>query len=258
MKTQDQFKPINDLGVLLVGPPLSGKTCVAMQFPAPYIISTDHKIKNAVQLLPPGKQWWFDYVDTDDNGKPVAEADQWTRATTLLKKGCADPNVQTVIWDNLSDLSGILQSHIIANGGTKLRVGGEQVFEMSHWQPFKLLLQRAIAYARGSGKIFVLCCHETVERDEVSGMLTYLPLIPGQLRGQLGGYFTDVWRTEVDVVPGKPPRYYVRTTPTPRQALGHSVLGLPSEFVFDWNKFAALMSGSQKEPDLTGNNKTNT
>jgi hypothetical protein len=249
MKTHTDYKPSNDFGLLLIGPPLSGKTTVAMQFPRPYIISTDHKIKNAVERIPKGQPWYYDYVDIDDTGKPVDPINQWTRATDLLKKGCADPNVQTVIWDNLSDLSGILQTHIIANGGTKLTVGGEKVFEQQHWQPFKLLMQRSIAYARGSSKMFIVCCHESIERDEVTGMLIYQPLIPGQLKGQLGGFFTDVWRTEVEVVPNKPPRYYVRTVPTPRMSLGHSIAGLPPEFVFDWPTFSRLMSGSQKEPD---------
>ena len=242
MQNQANYKPNNDFGLLLIGPPLSGKTTVAMQFPDPYIISTDHKIKNAIRSLPKDKKWYFDYVDVDDNNKLIEPELQWKRATDLLKKGCVDPNVKTVIWDNLSDLSGILQNHIIANGGTKLMVGGERVFEMQHWQPFKLLMARAIALARSSGKMFIVCCHESVEKDEVSGMLLYQPLIPGQLRGQLGGFFTDVWRCEVDAPPGRSPRYFVRTAPMPRMALGNSILGLPQEFVFTWDEFAKLMN----------------
>ena len=252
MNLSTSFRPENSFGLLLIGPPLSGKTSVAMQFAKPYIISTDHKIQNAVSRIPAGKEWFYDYVDVD-NGKPVPYEQQWTRATQLLKAGCTDPNVQTVIWDNLSDLSGMLQAHVIANGGTKLIVGGEKVFEMQHWQPFKLLMQRAISFARGSGKMFIVCCHEDTEKDEVTGVLTYKPLVPGQLRGQLGGMFTDVWRCEVTTNPGKPPTYFVRTSPTPRMALGNS-LGLPQEFVFTWDEFQKHMNnfappvGVEKQP----------
>ena len=258
MKQHIEFKPGEDFGLLLVGPPLSGKTTVAMQFPSPYIISTDHKIKNAVQRIPPGQPWWFDYVDVDDKGQPVAPEKQWTRATDLLKAGCVNPVVKTVIWDNLSDLSTMLQAHIIASatGGKQLTVSGEKVMEMSQWQPFKLLMQRSIALARSSGKMFVVCCHEAIEKDEVTGTLTYRPLIPGQLRDQLGGFFTDVWRCEVEANPGRPPKYYVRTAPMPRMALGNSVNGLPQEFVFSWETFNALMSGSFREQDIQKTNKT--
>jgi len=249
MKTQNDYKPVNDFGLLLIGPPLSGKTTVAMQFPNPYIISTDRKIGNATSRLLKDKKWWFDYVDVDDANQPVALDKQWTRATDLLKAAPSKPEIQTIIWDNLSDLSNMLYAHIIANGGTKLTVGGERVFEQQHWQPFKLLMSRAISFARSSGKLFVVCCHEDIEKDEVTGTLTYRPLIPGQLKNQLGGFFTDVWRTEVSASPSQAAKYYVRTVPTPRMALGNSIAGLPIEFEFEWSKFQALMSGSQKEPN---------
>lgn len=242
MKTQSDYVPQNDFGLLLVGPPLSGKTTVAMQFPDVYVISTDHKLKNAIQRLPAGKKWWYDYVDVDDFGRSVPYHEQWARATTLLKNACVDPQIRTIVWDNLTDLSGMLQAHIIANGGSKLVVGGEKVMEQTHWQPFKLLLQRSIALARGSGKVFIVCCHEVIDKDEISGMMVYRPLVPGQLRDHLGGFFTDVWRCETDVVPGKPIRYFVRTVPTPRMSLGRSVAGLPDEFVFDWDTFSKLLN----------------
>lgn len=260
MKSFNDYSPSNDFGLLLVGPPLSGKTTVAMQFPDPYIISTDHKIKNAVSRLPNGKLWWFDYVDVDDTGAVLSPDKHWTRATDLLKKAMSDPRIRTIIWDNLSDLSTMLQTHIISasNSSKQLSVAGEKVMEMSQWQPFKLLMQRSIALARSSGKIFIVCCHEAIDKDEVTGTLTYRPLVPGQLRDQLGGFFTDVWRTEVETTPGKPPKYFVRTSPTPRMALGNSVVGLPQEFAFEWSTFHALMqgSGSQKEPNNATTNKT--
>lgn len=227
MKSNTEFKPSNDFALLLVGPPLAGKTNVAMCFPTPYFISTDRKLQNAVARHP-GKKFFYDYIDAEP-------AKRWTQLTELLKAAGQNPEIQTIVIDNLTDVCTYLIDHIIANGGTKLTVGGEKVMEMTHWQPFKILLTRLITVGKSMGKMFIVCAHEAVEKDEVTGVLNYKPLIPGSMQNQLGAYFTDVWRCETEQV-GKEVSYIVRTTPTPRMALGNS-LNLPSTFKFTWTEF---------------------
>lgn len=244
MKTNTQYTPLNDLALLLVGPPLSGKTNVAMAFPAPYIISTDHKLNNAVSRFP-GKEFFYDYGDVDtDTGQPIESPKRWNRVCELVKKNYSDPRVKTIVIDNLTDLAGYLIDHIIANGGTKLTVGGEKVMEQQHWQPFKLLMTRFINTLKMTGKFVVVCAHETIDKDDVTGTLLYRPLIPGQLKDTLGQYFTDVWRTECEKV-SNGIVYRVRTAPTSRMSLG-SQFKLPQEFVFTWEEFEKAMKGGAK------------
>src|SRR2546421_7498018 len=101
MKTCNEYKMEQDFALLLIGPPLSGKTVVALQFPDPYIISTDHKIGNALKFLPPGKKWWYSYTDIDEAGKVVEFTDRYSRLCDLVVKATASPEPKTIILDNI-------------------------------------------------------------------------------------------------------------------------------------------------------------
>jgi len=238
MLASTSFTPSKEFALLLIGPPLSGKTNVAMSFPTPYFFSTDRKLGNAV-VRHNNKAFFYDY--------PCAEPDKrWDTMCAALKLAMVDPKIETIVVDNLTDVTQFLIDHIIAHGGTKLTVGGEKVMEMNHWQPFKLLMTKLITTLKSCGKMIVVCAHETIDKDEVTGMLSYTPNIPGALRTTLGAYFTDVWHCETELV-GKECKYIVRTMPTPRMALGNS-LGLPQTFSFTWEEFNKQLKHITTQP----------
>lgn len=234
------YKPEQDFALLLVGPPLSGKTTVAMQLPDPCILSTDRKLRNAVSRIKPGAKWWYEYVEMTPGPGPTA----WERFVAQTKKAATEPDVKSIIWDNLTDLGAILMEHILFKDPPKLQVGGEKVPEKQHWQPFRDLMRKAIAVMRSSGKLFCVCAHEMVDSDDMSGSLLYRPLIGGQLKDNVGGYFTDVWRCETKLNAQGGVTYYVRTQPMPRMALGNT-LGLPKEFEFTQEDFLKRLSEVQ-------------
>lgn len=237
MKSAADFKPSSEFALLLLGPPFSGKTNVLMSFPEPYIISTDKKLSNAVARHP-GKQFWYDYVSEDtESGVGIPEAKRWDRLTDLIVKAKDKPG-KTLGIDNLSDVGMWLISYILSQPSgdrKKLMVGGQQVMDQAHWGPYATLLERFIWACRASGKMVVVCCHETIKEDKLTGTLHYKPSIQGQLQDRLGKIFTDTWRCVVETT-ATGPRYRVQTVPDSRSELGSSVQGLPARFDFSWEE----------------------
>lgn len=232
MKSGSTYVPLNDFSLLLIGPPLTGKTNVALQFPDPWIFSTDRKVQNAVGRVKPAK-WWFTYSDETDDGQVVHPDNQWLHLTENAKQAAVNPEVKTLVFDHGTDMAQILLRHVIRETSGKA-VGEASVKpEIQHYNPFADLFRRFISTMKRSKKFVILVIHEMIEKDEGTGTMVYRPLIPGQLRDNLGGLFTNVWRTEIVAGPTGAPQYIVRAQPTPRNALGNS-LNLPPTFTFSW------------------------
>lgn len=237
MNSNKNFQPEKQFSLLLIGPPLSGKTNVAMGFPKPYFLSTDKKLANAVQRHP-GKEFYYDYTTIDETGKAVEESKRWERLVKLLGEAIKNPEVETIVFDNLTDIGVYVQDWLLAHpcgkADTPLLIGGVKCMAQAHWRPFKTKILELIRLAQASGKYVVVCCHEGVEKDELTGQQRYVPLIGGELKGMLGAIFTDVWHCEVEQGL-KGIEYKVRTQPTGRMALGTS-LNLPASFVFSFEE----------------------
>jgi len=212
-----------------------------MEFPSPYFFDADDKLANAVQRHP-GKKFFWDNGLRNSAGGPIEGPKRWENAVKCLKEAWVSPEVETIVIDSGSSLSTFLIEHILqfpSTAKTTLMVGGIKVMDQSMWMPFRDLWTRLIMACRASGKLTVLIMHEESDKDEESGTFVHRPLIPGQLKNNIGGLFTDVWRTETKQVMGKnqiETRYFVRTQPTSKMALGNS-LGLPAEFKFTTKAF---------------------
>lgn len=231
MKTQENFTAAQTFGLLLVGPPKSGKTNVAMCFPDPYVLDCDMNLQSAVQRHP-GKKFFYDCPDLDEAGKELPREKKWLRLVELTKANMLSPLTKANVVDSLSKVSEYLCDYLVDKGATgkDLSIGGEKMMTLQLWYPYKVLFTRYIAMLRSCGKPLVMCAHEKIDKDEVSGTLMYRPNVSGGLVDNIGMYFTDVWRCEVDKI-GNEYKYYVRTMPIPRvQSLGNS-LGLPETFV---------------------------
>lgn len=233
----EAYKKNPSLAVLLIGPPLVGKTNTAFQFPDPYILDADDKMLNAVTRFPDKKFKW-DCPLRKPDGTPIPDIDQWQYVQdACINPALKDPWIKTIIIDSASAVNEMIKRHIMKHPtpGSKgpLMVGGEKVMEMSQWQPFGDIWRRLIMGCRASGKILIVTAHERVEKDEMSGQLMYRPLVPGAFGDGMGGLFTDVWHCEAEVGPdlknpGKTKtNYKVRTQPTARIVLG-SGLQMPA------------------------------
>ena len=222
-----------------MGPALTGKTNVAIEFPKPYFIDLDKKLTNAVQRHPT-KEFWYDYVDVDDKGKPIQEALRYKRLIQLMKKAVVNPEIETIVIDGLSQVGICLMDHILADEKNPTLIGGVQVPTLKHWQPFGILLTKLIMLGRASEKKFICVAHTGTEKDENTGISMEVPLVQSNTRYKLASMFTDVWNTSAKVRGGKP-EYKVRTQPKANLALVSSVPGIPAEFEFTWDEYQKHM-----------------
>jgi hypothetical protein len=238
MQTNTDFSQSNDLSVLLIGPPLTGKTNLAMCFPRPWFASTDRKLGNAVSRHP-GKEFYYDYFDHLDPDK------RFVALVEATLKAIADPKVETIVHDNLTDIQDYIIGHILGIDAPKLTVGGEKSMEKQHWGPFASLLKRLISKTKQSKKYYILICHERIVESALDGMLLYQPMLGGAMKDLLPGLFTNVWRTETEVS-GTDVQYYVRTVPSNRSSYLGNSLGLPANFKFTWEEFAKKLNPTTK------------
>jgi hypothetical protein len=230
MHPSTNYRASATFALLFMGPPLTGKTNWLFEFPDLYVLDCDDKMANAIQRHK-NKQFWFDRALVDDKGVPVPPELRWTHCTNCLKAACVDPKIKTIGIDSLTPFADYLIAHIL-NTGSKLIIGGIKCMEQQHWTPFKMLMTQCLMMLRASGKYIVVNCHEATDKDEITGAMTYKPMISGQLKDIITGMFTDNWHAETkqSFLEGKVvTEYFVRTQPTARIALGNS-LGLPIEF----------------------------
>jgi hypothetical protein len=225
MKTASQFSTKASFGLLLVGEPGSGKTNTAMEFPDPYFIDWgDSNLKSAVERHQ-GKNFNYDVVDLDDNGKEVPPPQRWARAQKLLKDNGPDKAVGTIVDDSLSMIQTALTDHLCATGGgaeNPLVIGGIRCMTLSLWQPFATLLRSRVLFARSLGKPYIMTAHIKVDEREIGGSKYNKPAVSGSMGQDIARLFSDYWACEVEsgltdkTLYPRGVRYYVRTAPTNR------------------------------------------
>ena len=224
--------------LLLIGTPKAGKTVFATCFPDPWVLDCDNNLAGAIryhqQMGAPLNPLWFDDPQTVPN-----PAHRWKFCEIAIAEAVKAPEVKTIIVDGLSLLALYLETTILANsqqgnGMKDLVIAGEKVMNQSHWNPFKNMMSRLVMSARSAGKPFIMTCHETTEVSESGAIQAYRPLISGQLRGNLAGFFTDCWRCETSVVQTDKlhplgVKYSVRFQPRNMMQIGNSLAIKASE-----------------------------
>jgi len=256
MKSNTDYKITNNLAVILVGEPKTGKTRAMASFPDPYFLDLDKNLNSVIPLMN-GKKFWYDQVDKDDKDKPIPEPDQYEYALECLKVAIADPNIKTICIDSITRLSELVVSHIIGKltiMGVKLRSDTvDAQIRLNDYATFGNLILKLVALCRASGKFVIWTSHQTVDKDEINGAMRYRFSLPGQLKETLGGYFTDVWGTSSTPIAGGKTKYSIRTKPTGYHvALGTSIPLDPEIDVTDktpeqiWNLLALKLSVAVK------------
>jgi hypothetical protein len=246
MQRSDSYTPNLSFALLLLGPPKLGKTTFALQFPKPYIADCDNNLSGPAEFirlnnLPP---FAYDTINVDDKGREVDPKQRWARLTTCLKTAVADPSIHTVIIDSLTSISEYLIEHVLASEGQKQ-------MRIQDWQPFQFMMKRLVTFLRTTGKLIIFTAHESVEKDEVDGILKYFVMVPTKMSNTFAGMFSDAWRMECQQA-GDKYKYQIRTKPTVRFSLGTSIQTLPPIVPADWSEIVKY--APQLEPkNATGN-----
>ena len=227
------YRPDHSFSLLLQGPPKTGKTTLAVQFPSPYFLEADRNLRSAQQAFP-AIPFFYDYPDLAPNGSDRLPDDQcWSRFVELLKLACTSPEVKTIIIDSLTPICRYLEDHVVKQGGTgkDLTVGGVKVMDLSLWRPYKILLAKAIEMVKASKKLSVWIVHDKDVEERSSGTIRYKPNVGGEMKDTIYSLFTDVWRTDVKIV-GQETKYIVQAAPIARCESLMSTFNLPAEFEF--------------------------
>lgn len=238
------------LRLLLQGPPKSGKTVLACQFPRPYVIDLDVNLGGPLRwirerglALPVG----YDVLDKDETGKDVPLSQRYIRLDKLIREVAVNPDVDTVIFDSATNLVDVLIAEV-------LRQQNKTAMSKQEWGFFFTLSKNWFGTVAQMRKHIVIPAHEKVNKDPQGAViLPYDVAWPGQFGSIIGAFMTDVWRTECvegppTMVAGKMQKAYswmVKTMPSYQFKLGNS-LGLPPEFEFKWDTIAAKLTGGTK------------
>lgn len=223
MKTFSVESPINTPPkILIMGPPGSRKTWLALQFPDTHILDCDRNLRGPVEVLMkgitdlstgklilqpllPNLKFTYDDIRVDDSGNQIAVEECYNRVCDKLRLFKSDPNYKSrrvVVLDSLSHVNEFIIRHTL-----QLQRKKERTYEMEtrDWNPFK---SHAYALLVGrleeTGKPVICTCHETkvYEKGSVDTIMQptvkeYEPYFQGQIGDTIGAFFTDIWRMEV-------------------------------------------------------------
>jgi hypothetical protein len=251
MKPSTQYTPQKTISILCVGNPGTGKTRLMFSLPRPGILDVDLNMGSAIRVAP-NKSFMFSQPVYDDKGIELPKAQRWPNAVKETKLLIASPDTESICIDGLTTLSEWLLEYAEA----KLIEAGINVKKeyLAKYQNFINLMTEYITMLRIGGKYVYVTCHQTADKNDISGAWYYNLAIPGQLKDRLGGLFSDVWGTGTTVV-GDSVKYFVSTRPTNMHVALKTSFDLPPKFdVTDkkpeeiWSTLSPLLSYEKPAP----------
>lgn len=204
MKSSTQYTPNNSFGLLLVGPPGTGKTTACLSFPRPYIADCDNNLSGVARQ---GRSFLYDTISVDEPN----ETQRWEKLLLCVRSAAHSADVGTIIIDSITAVGDYVIDHVCRiNGRTR------KDMRIQDWGEIFITMKKFIVGSRMLGKPVIFTAHEAYDKDEATGILKFRIAFPGQMRDIIAALFSDMWHTEVVDVPGKPPSYVVRVMPTAR------------------------------------------
>ncbi|NJO48330.1 MAG: AAA family ATPase [Leptolyngbyaceae cyanobacterium RM2_2_4] len=217
--------------ILLKGSPGSGKTYKAGHFPNPVFFDFDHNL-HGLNMLPPEIKSKVRIVDPAMKANVKLKGTQvWDNFIDQLGQVASDPSVNTIVIDSLTTLQEFLLDKILGSSVPSTAV------QIQHWgamvRYWKHFAEEVLCNPT-LDKHVIICAHERILEDETSGVkvLRFALNLGGSMKDSFDLYFSDVWRTYVDVSKSGSPKYMVATEPNKSYTAKRS-LEMPPTFEWD-------------------------
>lgn len=217
---------------LLIGPPGAGKTTAASTAPGPVLfIDVDnklHKMENLKDKLDRGNiiQWAITEplsnmtltrlasVDPKPGQKLVQQrpkgytqlagmVDKLTDGKCIIDYKGKKIKVGTVVLDSYTTVNEQIKSLLMAANGTNTMTLPLYGTVLNNFEILNNTLLRLEANV-------IMICHERIDKDELSGKISYRPLIDGQMSHKIGKDFEEVYFLE-KTVQGNTAKYEMMT-----------------------------------------------
>jgi len=238
---------------LLIGEPGSGKTTMAATAPKPILfLDLDNKLHRMVNLEPmlaskdiiqwtttaplaaiPLKRLASTKFDEGRDKFPVPQPKGYIEFSDMMDKLTTDQcvvdgrKVETIVLDSYTSLNEHLKALIMAANGSmamSLPLWGVLLrnFEILHGVMLRLPAN------------IIFCCHQKIDKDELSGAISYRPLIDGQMADKIGKDFEEVYYLEKRIE-GQLVKYEVLTVGSAMKACRTSRI-LPARVEADFSR----------------------
>jgi hypothetical protein len=213
---------------LLIGPPGAGKTTMAMTAPKPVLfLDIDnklHKMVNAEVGIKSGEviQWAINEPLTEVSLTRMASFDPAPAAKVtvprpkgyiqlaemidkLVESGCMvnGKKIATIVLDSYTSMNEHLKRLLMAANGTSTMTLPLYGTALTNFETLNNTLLRLPAN-------IIFICHEQIDKDELSGKISYHPLIDGQMKDKIGKDFEEVYYLE-KVITGDKVRFEALT-----------------------------------------------
>jgi hypothetical protein len=208
--TLADIKTSENLKVLVVGPPGSGKTCFAAGFPLPILIlDFDSKANSAAA-------WYANDVERLkgievrslgrrlDGSDPITEVNKLITEELIPQQKAGVMKYKTLVIDSATTFSQAVLNHIIkTNPGIK-RVASAQGVQPC-MQDFGILKREFAKLIPGILTLpmnIIMTAHIKIDRNEITGEIIRMPLMDGSFGNELAVYWEEVYATSLK--DGKP------------------------------------------------------
>lgn len=221
--------------ICLWGPPKSGKTVLASQFPNPFFVDIDHSLASVRALKRHfNLDFDFDVIALDEEettdedfleiiGKSYAKQSLWTKYKKLINALCRKlPQDTTLVIDNMSRLSESLISYLMTvtkNNPLQIQDWGKFVNEMTE-------MAESFWISKAKCDIIIIAHDEDV-KNELTGETKTLVWCPTKFRRRLPTLASDFLYMDRDIHGGKQQRYIERilqAVPDPTRDVGTRTL----------------------------------
>ena len=217
---------------LIIGTAGSGKTYFAGSFPSPAFVF-DFDQAAAGYRDSPGF--------SGETYKPVAG--DWIKFESTARKVLDDPSIKTLIIDSATTMRECAMERAMGINPQRSPTGGPiGIAVQSHYSLAKNLMSNMFNRLLAADKNLVVIAHLVMEKDELTNLVTAIPVFIGQSKASMPTLFTEVYYATVQKVKGK--REYLLTTANNGIYAAKSVLSgrknrLPEQVP---NNYAAIMS----------------
>ena len=215
--------------LLLKGPPGTGKTTKAAQFPKPCFFNFDNNLAG-LRKLPIEVQKNLLIVNPQidvKTGKELNSEKMWDNFIVQVEQVMEDKNIRTVVFDSLTTLGERLMDKVVGTSNPTVQI------TQKHWGDFGKYLKwlaDEILCNPALDKNIIFIAHEQSERDDASGRVFFNLSIGGKMKSNFDLYFTDSWRCYCNFTVGNPTDYRVRVAGTNQFSAKCSLSDLPEDF----------------------------